>query len=75
MVGAADVRYRALDSATRSSTGMERPCNGDGVVSRNEYMNFGELNYLDADANDDANSRFASCGNSTAAGDRLRARG
>ena len=27
--------------------------NGDGVVTRTEYMNFGELNYLDADANDD----------------------
>lgn len=27
--------------------------NGDGIVTRAEYMNFGELNYLDADANDD----------------------
>ncbi|GAA0270744.1 hypothetical protein GCM10009127_08590 [Alteraurantiacibacter aestuarii] len=27
--------------------------NGDGMVTRTEYMNFGELNYLDADANDD----------------------
>lgn len=26
---------------------------GDGIVTRAEYMNFGELNYLDADANDD----------------------
>ena len=27
--------------------------NGDGIVTRAEYMNFGELNYLDADSNDD----------------------
>lgn len=32
--------------------------NGDGIVSRNEYMNFGELNYLDADANDDGRLTF-----------------
>lgn len=31
---------------------------GDGVVSRNEYMNFGELNYLDADADDDGRLTF-----------------
>lgn len=54
----ADVRYRALDSATRSSTEMERPCNGDGIGSRNEYMNLGELKYLDANANDDGQLRF-----------------
>jgi hypothetical protein len=27
--------------------------NGDGIVTRNEFMNFGKLNYLEADANDD----------------------
>jgi hypothetical protein len=27
--------------------------NGDGIVTRDEYMNFGELNYLDADRDDD----------------------
>lgn len=27
--------------------------NGDGIVTRAEYMKFGELNYLDADTNDD----------------------
>lgn len=27
--------------------------NGDGAVSRNEYMNFGAMHFLDADANDD----------------------
>lgn len=32
--------------------------NGDGIVSRNEYMNFGELNYLDADADDDGRLTF-----------------
>jgi len=34
-------RFRAMDG------------NGDGIVTRTEYMKFGELNYLDADANDD----------------------
>ena len=32
--------------------------NGDGIVSRNEYMNFGELNYLDADLDDDGRLTF-----------------
>lgn len=27
--------------------------NGDGVVTRGEFMKFGEMNYLEADANDD----------------------
>lgn len=35
------VRFRLMDG------------NGDGVVTRTEFMKFGELNYLDADANDD----------------------
>lgn len=34
-------RFRAMDG------------NGDGIVTRAEYMKFGELNYLDADTNDD----------------------
>lgn len=32
---------------------------GDGIVTRTEYMNFGELNYLDADANDDGKLSYA----------------
>jgi hypothetical protein len=32
--------------------------NGDGMVSRNEYMKFGELNYLDADRDDDGRLTF-----------------
>ncbi|KAF0186691.1 MAG: hypothetical protein FD160_345 [Caulobacteraceae bacterium] len=32
--------------------------NGDRMVTRAEYMNFGELNYLDADANDDGRLTF-----------------
>lgn len=31
---------------------------GDGKVSRNEYMEFGELNYLDADLDDDGRLTF-----------------
>lgn len=31
---------------------------GDGVVTRTEFMNFGELNYLEADANDDGRLKF-----------------
>ncbi len=35
------IRFRLMDG------------DGDGVVTRTEYMKFGELNYLDADENDD----------------------
>lgn len=31
---------------------------GDGVLTRTEYMKFGELNYLDADTNDDGKLTF-----------------
>tara|TARA_R110001599_G_C12210034_1_gene656481 strand:- start:1420 stop:1680 length:261 start_codon:yes stop_codon:yes gene_type:complete len=36
-----------------------RDGDSDGIVSRTEYMNFGELNYLDADANDDGKLSYA----------------
>lgn len=32
--------------------------NGDGVVTRTEFMKFGELHYLEADANDDGQLSF-----------------
>jgi len=32
--------------------------NGDGVLTHTEYMKFGELNYLDADTNDDGKLTF-----------------
>jgi len=58
--GSARNRQRIEERAQVRKTGRFRLMdgNGDGVVSRNEYMNFGELNYLDADANDDGRLTF-----------------
>lgn len=58
--GSARNRQRVEDRAELRKTERFRLMdgNGDGMVSRNEYMNFGELNYLDADANDDGRLTF-----------------
>lgn len=48
-------RQRNQERAQLRKTERFRLMDGDGngIVTRTEYMNFGELNYLDADANDD----------------------
>ncbi|MEQ8745016.1 hypothetical protein [Parasphingorhabdus sp.] len=55
MRGNARQRQRSAERAQLRKTERFRLMdgNGDGTVTRAEYMNFGELNYLDADSNDD----------------------
>lgn len=64
------VRLGAGPKANASSRALERTQlrkterfrlmdgDGDGVVTRTEYMKFGEINFLDADANDDGRLTF-----------------
>ncbi|MBW8294482.1 hypothetical protein [Sphingopyxis sp.] len=53
--GQSPQRQRAEERAQSRKAERFRLMDGDGngAVSRTEYMNFGEMNYLDADGNDD----------------------
>ncbi len=58
--GAGRNRQRVEERALLRKTERFRLMDGDGngVVTRSEYMNFGELNYLDADTDDDGRLTF-----------------
>lgn len=58
--GSANRKAEKLERATLRKTERFRVMDGDGdgVVTRTEFMKFGELNYLEADANDDGQLTF-----------------